>query len=159
MAQNNVANSNGLIEHEKDVPAISNIDGSIMEIDPKNLRYEFAVGKRRDCQNLIYTLDEQHFYGKNRKLNSQGEVAYLCRLYSAHKCKSRLYLKNGTLYRKSDFIEHNHAQQHEERIDFQAEFEIKQECADFNSLVNANTQTSAVSRIFDKHMQKYVFVS
>lgn len=128
-----------------------------VEINPKDLHFEFTVGKRRDCQNLLYTIDEKQFYGKNRKENALGETAYLCRLYGAKKCKSRIYLKNGRLFQKADFIKHNHGPQHDERIDFQAEFEIKEECANLNALVNAATQTSAVSNIFDKHMQRYVY--
>lgn len=80
-------------------------------------------------------------------------MAYLCRLYSQHKCKSRVYLKNAILYRKSDFSEHNHGPQGDNRVNFQAEFDVKQECADFASLVNATSQTSAVSQIFEKHMR------
>lgn len=130
-----------------------NDESCILNIDFTNLKYEFAVGKRRDCQNLIYTTEEHQFYGKNRKENNQGETAYLCRLYSKSKCKSRIYLKEGKLYAKPDFIAHNHGPQKDERINFQAEFDIKKECGDLASLVNATTQTSAVSQIFDKHMR------
>lgn len=143
----------GSVSNANDVTTESIDESSTTIIDDSNLKYEFAVGKRKDCQNLIYTTDEHQFYGKNRKENSNGETAYLCRLYSKHKCKSRIYLKEGKLYRKPDFIAHNHGQQKDERIDFQTEFDIKEECGNLASLVNATTQTSAVSRIFDKHMQ------
>lgn len=194
-------------------------------IDPDNLEFEFAVGKRFDCQNLIYTTKEKQYYGKNKKENTEGafancqisspfsmtltlyqfvgEVAYLCRLYSKLKCKSRIYFKDGRLYRKASFVPHNHGCQDAERIDFQvqfsrvnvlnmqkskwqlyfvvvfyclsihweyfsmsrewihnkahhfqAEFEVKQECSNLDSLVNAGSQTSAVSAIFDRVMQR-----
>lgn len=123
-------------------------------LDPNNLRYETAPGKRRDFK-LIFTKDEKQFYGRNKsKPNSDGEIPYLCRLYYSKKCKSRTYMKNGRLYRKIGFIPHNHGPQDEERVDFQAEFEIKQECANLLTLANAGTQTSAVNDIFDRCMQK-----
>lgn len=125
-------------------------------IDPNNLKFEYAVGKRYDCRNLIYTTQEKQYYGKNKKENSEGETAYLCRLYSKLKCRSRVYLKNDKLYRKIGFIPHNHGCQNAERIDFQAEFEAKVECSNLDSLVNAASQTSAVSAIFDRVMQRSV---
>lgn len=102
---------------------------------------------------MIYTLDEHNIYGKNRVLQS-GEVAYLCRLYHAKKCKSRLYMKDGRLYNKDDFSEHNHPTQEVERSEFEIERKIKEECADLNKLVNARSQMSAVSDIFNKHMKE-----
>lgn len=121
-------------------------------IDWTNLKWEKAVGKRGDCTNMIYTVDENQMYGKNRDLKS-GDVAYLCRLYHAKKCKSRLYMKNGRLYKKDDFVEHNHKSQEIECTEFKIEKSIKDECGDLNVLVNARSQSSAVTEIFEKHMK------
>lgn len=104
---------------------------------------------------MIYTVDENQLYGRNRDLKS-GEVAYLCRLYHTKKCKSRLYIKDGRLYRKDDFVNHNHPSQEFERSEFEIEKEMKDECGSLDVLVNARSQSSAVAEIFDKHMKKYV---
>lgn len=123
-------------------------------IDWTNLEFEKIVGKRRDCRELIYTKHEKQIYGRNRALIS-GEVAYLCRLYGNKgiKCKSRLYLFNGRLFKGPGFIAHNHPTQEKERFDFEVESDIKQECGNLNSLVSSNSQVSAVSGIFQKHMK------
>lgn len=102
---------------------------------------------------MIYTVDERQLYGKNRQLNS-GEDAYLCRLYHAKKCKSRLYMLNGRLYKKEGFIEHNHQTQEFEHSEFDIEKNIKDDCSNLDVLVNARSQASAISEIFDKHMKK-----
>lgn len=121
-------------------------------IDWNNLRYLTAVGKRNDCKKMIYTRDECNIYGKNTVLKC-GEIAYLCRLYHKKGCKSRLYMKNGRLYKKGDFIEHNHPPQEDEHREFEIESTIKDECGSLSVLVNARTQSSAVTEIFDKHMK------
>lgn len=128
---------------------------SAHEIDWNNLRWEWAVGKRRDCAKLVYTTDERQLYGKNRDLLS-GESAYLCRLYHNKKCKSRLYMKNGRLFKKDDFVEHNHPPQDFDHNEFKIEKAIKNECGNLDVLVNARTQSSAVAEIFDRHMKQYV---
>lgn len=50
-------------------------------IDWNDIAWEKAVGKRMDCDDLIYPKDEKHLYGKNKVLKN-GDIAYLCRLYS-----------------------------------------------------------------------------
>lgn len=112
-----------------------------------------AVGKRKDCLELIYTVDECQLYGKNRVLDG-GEVAYLCRLYHSKKCKSRLYLKDGRLYKKDNFVEHNHPSQAFDYSEFEIEKKMKTECGNLDVLVNARTQSSAVTEIFDKYMKQ-----
>lgn len=62
-------------------------------------------------------------------------------------------MKNGRLYRKSDFIPHNHVCQKERKKEFELEYKIKKECGNLEVLVNARTQSSAVTEIFDKHMK------
>lgn len=130
--------------------------GSEKAIEPiinwNDLRYSIAVGKRNDCKNMIYTEDEHNLYGRNRELKC-GEVAYLCRLYHKKGCKSRLYLKNKRLYKKSDFIAHNHPPQDVDHDEFCVESRIKDECGDLAILVNARTQSSAVTEIFDRQMK------
>lgn len=122
-------------------------------IDWNNLKYTFSVGKRNDCKKMIFTEDEHNIYGKNRTLKN-GEIAYLCRLYHAKGCKSRLYMdKNGRLYKKGDFIPHNHPPQENEHQEFKIESSIKDECGNLAVLVNSRTQSSAVTEIFDKHMK------
>lgn len=106
---------------------------------------------------MVYTVDEQQLYGKHRSLLS-GEDAYLCRLYHAKKCKSRLYMKNDRLYKKSGFIEHNHAVQGFDHSEFSIEEIIKDECSNMDVLVNARSHTSAVSEIFEKHMKQCVYL-
>lgn len=125
-----------------------------VNLDWDNLEWDKAVGKRRDCVEMIYTVHEHNLYGKNRVLQS-GEVAYLCRLYSKNKCKSRLYLKNGRLYKKDDFIHHNHPPQDVQQSEFAIEKEVKDECGNLDALVNARNQSSAVADIFEKHMKRY----
>lgn len=122
-------------------------------LDWNNLRWEESVGKRKDCNSMIYTLDEQQLYGKNRVLQN-GETAYLCRLYHTKRCKSRLYMKDGRLYRHDDFIPHNHQSQEFYHSECQIEKKIKDECGNLDVLVNARTQSSAVADIFDKHMKQ-----
>lgn len=123
------------------------------KIDWNNISYETAVGKRMDCDSMIYTKVEKQLYGKNRTLKN-GEIAYLCRLYAKHKCKSRLYFKNGRLYRKGDFIEHNHPIQEQEKINFDIECIIKKECSNIDVLVNAKTQSSECHEVFQRNMKK-----
>lgn len=105
---------------------------------------------------MIYTVDEHQLYGRNRDLKG-GEVAYLCRLYHKKKCKSRLYMKDGRLYRKDDFVDHNHPSQEFDRSEFAIEKNIKEECGNLDVLVNARSQSSAVATIFEKHMKQYVW--
>lgn len=124
-----------------------------IDLDWNNLKWENAVGKRRDCAQMIYTTDERQMYGKNRVLLS-GETAYLCRLYQQKKCKSRLYMQDGRLYKKEGFIEHNHQTQDFEHSEFDIEKIIKDDCGSLDVLVNARSQSSAISEIFDKHMKK-----
>lgn len=126
-----------------------------VQLDWNNLKWEAAVGKRMDCSNMIYTTDERQLYGKNRVLDS-GETAYLCRLYHSRKCRSRLYMQDKRLYKKDGFIEHNHPKQAFERKEFELEKKIKTDCANLDVLVNARTQSSAVTEIFDRHMKQYV---
>lgn len=123
-------------------------------IDPKDIRYAKTVGKRRDCKEMIFTLDENQIYGRNRVLNN-GDIAYLCRLYGNKqiKCKSRLYMRGSRLFKRQDFIAHNHSSQEESKFEFEVEYDIKMECANLQSLVNAGSQKSAVSEIFDKHIK------
>lgn len=122
-------------------------------IDWNNIEYETAVGKRMDCENMIYTKTEKQLYGKNRTLKN-GDVAFLCRLYSKHKCKSRLYMKNGRLFRKGDFIPHNHPVQEQDKINFGVECVIKKECANIDVVVNAKTQTSECHEVFHRNIKK-----
>lgn len=139
-----------------DSPEIA-IDIDELSIDWKDLKFEEIVGKRRDCNKLLYTIDEKQIYGRNRTVQSTGETAYLCKLYGDKtlKCKSRLYLKNGRLYRKMHhFIEHNHPTQEKKRKEYEIENDIKTECANLNALVNSNSQTSAVASIFEKHVKQ-----
>lgn len=131
-------------------------DNSAPKIDWNDLKWVNAVGKRKDCIKMIYTVDEHQLYGKNRDLES-GEAAYLCRLYHSKKCKSRLYMKDGRLYKKDGFVEHNHPSQAFEHSEFEIEKNIKNDCSNLDVLVNARTQSSAVTEIFDKHMKQYVW--
>lgn len=138
-----------------DMAISENISDDSLRIDPasKFLIYEKIVGKRRDCKNIVYTKHEMQMYGKNRVLKN-GEIAYLCRMYFKSKCKSRVYMKDGLLFKKDDFIEHNHPTQENERFEFEVEYEIKQECSNLDTIVNSRSQSSAVAEIFDKKMQK-----
>lgn len=129
-------------------------DSTPRMIDWNNLRWKSAVGKRKDCVQLIYTVDEGQMYGKNRDLLS-GESAYLCRLYHKKKCNSRLYMKDGRLYKKDGYIEHNHQTQDIDYSEFKIEKDIKDDCGNLDVIVNARSQSSAVTEIFDKHMKKY----
>lgn len=104
-------NDNTSDEHDRSDNSDDSLD---LQLDWNNLKWEAAVGKRIDCTNMIYTIDERQLYGRNRVLES-GETAYLCRLYHAKKCKSRLYMKDGRLHKKDGFIEHNHPKQAFER--------------------------------------------
>lgn len=122
-------------------------------INWNNLRYEEVVGKRMDCKKLIYTRDEKQMYGRNRVLKD-GDIAFLCRLYGKHKCKSRLYMKNGRLYKKSDFIEHNHPNQEKDRFEFDVEYQIKNECGKIESLIKTKSNSSATSEIFNKYIKQ-----
>lgn len=61
------SDASGPIVNDNDASINSTDTPSVPNIDAQNLRYEFAVAKRRDCNNLIYTLDEQQYYGKNKK--------------------------------------------------------------------------------------------
>lgn len=101
----------------------------------------------------LYTKHEKNIYGRNRELKN-GEVAFLCRLYGQKKCKSRLYMMNGRLYKKADFIPHNHPTQERERFEFEVENKIKTECGNIDALVDVTSQASAVTEIFDKNMHK-----
>lgn len=117
------------------------------------MRWKSAVGKRGDCAQMIYTIDERQMYGKNRTLMND-ETAYLCRLYHQKKCKSRLYMQDGRLFKKEGFIEHNHQTQEFEHSEFDVEKNIKDDCSNLDVLVNARSQASAISEIFDKHMKE-----
>lgn len=155
--QNEQFNMSDSIPHEIDAHASNNeispdSSEAILDIDWNNLRYIEAVGKRRDCKKMIFTRDEKNLYGKNRELAS-GETAYLCREYYSEHCKSRLYMKDGRLYKKPDFVPHNHPSREEKYKKFEIECKIKEECGNLEVLVNARTQSSAVSEIFDKHMK------
>lgn len=105
-----------------------------------------------DCDDLIYPKDEKHLYGKNKVLKN-GDIAYLCRLYSKKRCKSRLYMRNGRLFRQAGYFPHNHGKQSDDQFEFKIEAKIKAECQNIESLVNAKTQTSVVSEIFHKNMR------
>lgn len=141
-------------DSEATVSAVSAPSDTLaVEIDQNDIRFEFSVAKRRDCRNLVFTLDEKQYYGRNKKENKDGEAAYLCRLNNGLKCNARRYLKAGRLYSKIGTQAHNHGPQDEEHTNFQVEDRIKTECSNVNALVNSGSQTSAVSRIYDKHMQ------
>lgn len=141
-------------DSEATVSAVSAPSDTLaVEIDQNDIRFEFSVAKRRDCRNLVFTLDEKQYYGRNAKENKDGEAAYLCRLNNGLKCNARRYLKAGRLYSKIGTQAHNHGPQYEEHTNFQVEDCIKTECSNVNALVNSGSQTSAVSRIYDKHMQ------
>lgn len=136
---------------ENDVYDYVDTDDNI--INWNNLEYETIVGKRIDCDQMIYTKHEKQIYGKNRTLKD-GTVAYLCRKYSKTKCKSRVYKKNGRLFRLNDFSPHNHPTQEKERFEFEVEGKIKKDCANLDRIVNSRSQSSAVSDIFDKRMKE-----
>lgn len=129
------------------------VDDSNGTIDLYDIKYKKAVGKRKDCADMVFTTDEKNLYGKNRQLQN-GDIAYLCRLYGSLKCKSRLYMRAGRLFKKSDFIQHNHDSQENDQFEFQVEFDIKSECANLNALVNTGSQKAAVTDIFEKHVRE-----
>lgn len=65
-------------------------------------------------------------------------------------------MKDGRLHTKNGFIEHNHQTQDFEHSESDIEKHIKDDCGNLDVLVNARSQSSAISEIFDKHMKKYV---
>lgn len=67
-------------------------------------------------------------------------------------CKSRLYMRAGRLFKRFDFISHNHGSQENEQFEFKVEFDIKAE--NLQSLVNTASQEAAVCEIFNKHIKQ-----
>lgn len=73
-SRGNVNDVNDLIEN--DILLDESDSESQNKIDWNDIAWEKAVGKRMDCDDLIYTKDEKHLYGKNKVLKN-GDIAYL----------------------------------------------------------------------------------
>ncbi|KRF78544.1 uncharacterized protein Dvir_GJ25679, isoform A [Drosophila virilis] len=88
-----------------------------------NIDFEFKEGSRAGCSLLLFTINEQQIYVKN-KLLKQGDTTYVCRVAG---CQARVYLSadKSRVYSKLENMLHNHGPQGHEMDKISALSEIK----------------------------------
>lgn len=120
-------------------------NGSEAIANLSTITYSLIPGKRANSE-ILYSMEEQQFYVKKRKLTS-GVLSLVCRTTG---CKNHCYLDSEKNICKLPvpYVPHAHPTQEDEYKKLCVLNKIKADCANPNIVAKTETKTSVVKSIF-----------